>query len=72
VLRDLRPGVTEVYVHPAIDTDELRAVAPDWSARVDDHAYVVHDGGLRTMIQRSGVKLIGYRQLRDVQRAAAA
>ena len=72
VIRDLRPGVTEVLVHPAIDTPELRALAPDWAGRVDDHAYVVHDGGLRTMIERGGVTLIGYRQLRDAQRAAAA
>ena len=27
-LFDLRPGVTEVYFHPAVDTDELRGVAP--------------------------------------------
>jgi predicted glycoside hydrolase/deacetylase ChbG (UPF0249 family) len=72
VVLELRPGVTEVYVHPAIDTPELRALAPDWSARVDDHDLVVRDGALRTRIERSGVKLIGYRQLRDVQRAAAA
>ena len=30
-LFDLRPGVTEVYVHPAVDTDELRASHPDWA-----------------------------------------
>jgi predicted glycoside hydrolase/deacetylase ChbG (UPF0249 family) len=72
IVLDLRPGVTEVYVHPAVDTPELRAFAPDWSARVDDHDLVVRDGGLRARIERSGVKLIGYRQLRDVQRAAAA
>jgi hypothetical protein len=61
-----------VYVHPAIDTPELRALAPDWPGRVDDHDLVVRDGGLRTLIERSGAKLIGYRQLRDVQRTAAA
>ena len=72
VVLDLRPGVTEVLLHPAIDTPELRALAPDWAGRVDDHDYVVHDGGLRTKIERSGVKLIGYRELRDLQRAAAA
>jgi len=71
-VRDLRPGVTEVFLHPAIDTPELRALAPDWAGRVDDHHYVVRDGSLRTMIERSGIKLIGYRQLRDLQRAAAA
>src|SRR5437879_1383128 len=32
-LLDLRPGVTEVYAHPAVDTGELRALSSDWSAR---------------------------------------
>lgn len=31
---DLRPGVTELYAHPATDTPELRAVAGDWAGRV--------------------------------------
>jgi predicted glycoside hydrolase/deacetylase ChbG (UPF0249 family) len=67
---DLRPGVTEVYVHPAIDTAELRALAPDWANRVDDHDLIVRDGSLRTLLERGGVKLVGYRALRDAQRAA--
>ena len=69
-LMDLRPGVTEVLLHPAVDTAELRVLAPDWASRVDDHDFVVHDGGIRTMIERGGIHLIGYRQLRDLQRAA--
>src|SRR2546426_10276848 len=40
VLFDLRPGVTEIYVHPAVDTPELRASHPDWAARGDDHELV--------------------------------
>jgi predicted glycoside hydrolase/deacetylase ChbG (UPF0249 family) len=69
VVLDLRPGVTEVYVHPAIDTAELRALAPDWHGRVDDHDLVVRDGQLRAMLDRGNVKLIGYRALRQLQRA---
>jgi predicted glycoside hydrolase/deacetylase ChbG (UPF0249 family) len=65
---DLGPGVTEVYVRPATDTAELRAVVPDWAARVDDFDLVVTDGNLRAMLDRGGVKLIGYRALRDLQR----
>jgi predicted glycoside hydrolase/deacetylase ChbG (UPF0249 family) len=68
-LFDLRPGVTEVYVHPAADTPELRALAPSWADRVDDHHLTVHDAGLRAMIQRSGVELIGFRELREAMRA---
>lgn len=69
-LFDLRPGVTEMYVHPAADTAELRALAPDWAARVDDHHLMVHDTGLRAMVERSGVRLVGYRELREVMRAS--
>jgi predicted glycoside hydrolase/deacetylase ChbG (UPF0249 family) len=66
---ELRPGVTEAYVHPAVDTPELRAAAVDWPARVDDHDLVTKDHALRSMLERAGVHLIGYRQLRDAQRA---
>jgi len=68
-LFDLPAGVTELYVHPAIDTPELRAMTPDWAARVDDHHFVCHDSGLRAMVARSGAALIGYRALRELQRA---
>jgi predicted glycoside hydrolase/deacetylase ChbG (UPF0249 family) len=71
-LFDLRPGVTELYVHPAQDTPELRALAPDWTSRVDDLDLVTDGSGLRAMLERAGVHLIGYRELRDLQRAERA
>ena len=67
---DLRPGVTEVYIHPALDTPELRAFAPDWAGRVDDHQLVTTDSELAVTLQRAGVKRIGFRKLRDLQRTA--
>jgi predicted glycoside hydrolase/deacetylase ChbG (UPF0249 family) len=68
-LAALRPGVTELYVHPAVDTPELRGFAPDWEARVDDLALVGPDGPLRGALTAAGARLIGYRLLRDLQRA---
>ena len=70
LLDDLRPGVTEVYVHPAVDSPELRALAPDWSARVDDHHLVTGDRTFRSMLERVGAQLIGFRPLRDLMRKA--
>jgi chitin disaccharide deacetylase len=67
-VHNLQPGVTEVYVHPAVDYPELRALTGDWAARVDDHDLVVTDRSLRTMLERAGASLIGYRELRDLQR----
>jgi predicted glycoside hydrolase/deacetylase ChbG (UPF0249 family) len=68
-LLDLRPGVTEIYFHPAVDTDELRASHPDWPGRVEDHAALCTDPTLRDMVERSGATLIGFRELRELQRA---
>ena len=69
VLFDLRPGVTEVLAHPAIDSDELRVSHPDWAQRVEDHALLTSDSSVRDLIDRSGAVLIGYRELRALQQA---
>jgi predicted glycoside hydrolase/deacetylase ChbG (UPF0249 family) len=70
-LFDLRPGVTEIFGHPAVDTPELRALAPDWPNRVDDHDLFVRDNTMAAMAERAGVTFIGYRELRDLMRATA-
>lgn len=66
---DLRPGVTEVLLHPAADTPELRALAPDWANRVDDHHLLTHDSTFRAVLERSGIRRISFRELRELQRA---
>ncbi len=68
-LFDLHPGVTEVYLHPAVDTDELRSSHPDWAGRVEDHNFLCDDPSLPDLLDRAGVTLIGYRELRELQRA---
>jgi predicted glycoside hydrolase/deacetylase ChbG (UPF0249 family) len=68
VIFDLRPGVTEVYIHPARDTPELRAISPGWPERVDDLSLVTIDSSFKAMVERSGVHLVGWKALRDAQR----
>ena len=72
LLFDLPPGVTEVCLHPAVDNDELRAVSADWAGRVEDHAYLCRDPSLHDLVARAGAQLIGWRQLRELQRTGAA
>jgi predicted glycoside hydrolase/deacetylase ChbG (UPF0249 family) len=69
LLFDLRPGVTEIALHPAVDTPELRALAPDWAERVDDHDVLTADHTVRDLAARAGATLVGYRELRDLQRS---
>jgi len=68
-IMDLLPGVTEIFLHPATDHSELRSFAPDWAGRVGDHHMLTRDSELRAMIHRSGAVLLGWRELRELQRA---
>jgi predicted glycoside hydrolase/deacetylase ChbG (UPF0249 family) len=68
-LHDLEPGVTALHLHPALDSPELRAAARDWPGRVEDHAALCEDAGLADLVSRSGAVLVGYRELRDLQRS---
>jgi predicted glycoside hydrolase/deacetylase ChbG (UPF0249 family) len=64
----LEPGVTEAYLHPALDMPELRAMTPDWRARVDDHDILVDERELAAAVEEAGASLIGYRELRSLMR----
>jgi predicted glycoside hydrolase/deacetylase ChbG (UPF0249 family) len=64
----LPPGLTHFIIHPAQDTPELRAIAPDWPSRVADYeAFTSKE--LRDAVRDSGVQVIGYRALRDLMRS---
>ena len=69
-LFDLPSGVTELSVHPGIDTDELRAACGDeWSARVEDHVALCRDPAVRDLLDRANVVAISWRDLRELQRS---
>jgi predicted glycoside hydrolase/deacetylase ChbG (UPF0249 family) len=69
VVHELHPGVTEVYLHPAVNTDELRASHPDWAGRVEDHHTLCEDRAFANLLEKAAVTRIGYRELRELQRA---
>ncbi len=69
-LRALPAGITHFLMHPAIDTPELRAMAPDWPSRVANYeAFMSRE--LKTFLKESGIQVIGYRPLRDLLRATS-
>lgn len=58
----LLPGITHFIIHPSVDTPELRAITPDYQARVEDHRTFLRED-LRAAIQSMGIQVIGYRKL---------
>ncbi|MFN8481812.1 MAG: polysaccharide deacetylase family protein [Anaerolineae bacterium] len=67
----LPAGLSYFILHPAADTPELRALAPDYRARVADHQAFLSPA-LRDFVRGQGIHVIGYRTLRDLWRGAAA
>ncbi len=66
---NLAPGVTEIHVQPAIDTPEVRAFAGDaadgWVADLE----LATSQALVDALDEAGAVMIGFRELRDAQRA---
>jgi len=68
ILNGLRPGVTELYLHPVEDGPELRGYDPTNSQiRVDDYE-CLRDPAWADLLAEAGVRLIDFRPLRDLQR----
>lgn len=66
-LAECPPGVTNFLFHPASDTPELRAIAPDWRCRVADWQLFLSDEWRQTVAE-SGVHVVDFRTLRDCMR----
>jgi predicted glycoside hydrolase/deacetylase ChbG (UPF0249 family) len=64
-LSDLPAGITCFNIHPAQDTPELRAIAPDWPSRVSDYRAFTGET-LRAYLRDSGIRVIGWRVLREM------
>lgn len=64
LFHELPSGLTYFVHHPSLDTPELRGIAPDWQARVRDHA-VMTDPKLRTFVEAAGIHLIGWREIQQ-------
>ena len=69
VLAGLPPGsMTYLILHPALDTPDLRAFAPDWPARVEDYRLLT-DPAFGQLLDELGITVIGMRPLRDALRS---
>jgi hypothetical protein len=67
LLGELPIGITHFLFHPSIDTPELRALAPDWRARVANYNAFLSDE-LKKFLESEDIKVIGYRAIRDAMR----
>jgi hypothetical protein len=67
-LLSLKPGVTELYIHAAVASDEMKNITNRWEDRAAEYELFTTDPEIRELIESQGIKLVGYRALRDLQR----
>jgi len=66
VIDSLKPGLTHLLIHPAKSSPELTALTENGTRQRDHDAFT--DPFLRDHINNSGVKIIGYRDIRKYLR----
>ncbi len=66
MIKNLEPGVTELYIHAAVESDEIKAITSRWRNR--DYDYRVFDSAeMRNLIESEGIHLIGWADLQQLQ-----
>ena len=60
-------GVTETYLHPSIETDDLKGTTGAWERRVWEYK-IMSDPQTKQHIEAHGIKLINYRDLAEIRK----
>lgn len=66
----LAPGVTELFIHASVAGDEIKHITNSWEDRAAEYELFTKDPEIRRILEAQGVKRIGFRALRDLQRKA--
>lgn len=61
-LTKIPDGVTEVYIHPAVESDEIKSITSRWWNRVWEYK-VFSDPQTRKILESEGIELINYGDL---------
>ncbi len=64
--RSFPEGVTETYMHPALESDELKAITGNWQRRVWEYN-LLKDPATEQHLKACGIKLINYRDLKEMR-----
>ena len=65
-------GFTDIWTHPAVECDELKACAGDWwKDRVEDLRLFTEDRDIRRAIEAEPIVHVAWREIRDLQRSGS-
>ncbi len=62
VIQNLKPGVSQIIIHPAAESPEIEAISGSWRQRNADFR-IFTNPAMKQFIDEQGVQLVGWRQL---------
>ena len=68
VIASLVDGVTEIVIHPAVESAELEAFADDAKRRVDDLRLSTHEAAFKAVLRDHGAVALGWKPLLGLAR----
>jgi predicted glycoside hydrolase/deacetylase ChbG (UPF0249 family) len=67
MIKTLKPGVTELVLHPSLNTEEMKAITSSGQIRMYEYQ-VLQDTDVQSLLKSEGIRLTSWRELRDKQR----
>lgn len=67
LLMNLKPGITQLTIHPSIITDQLIAITKYYTERELEYR-LLNDIEIKQLIINEEIKLISWKDIRDLQR----
>lgn len=67
LLKNLKPGVTQLTIHPSKKTEQLIAITECYTERELEYL-LLNDIEIKQVITNEQIKLISWRDIRDLQR----
>ena len=71
IIKNLKPGVTELFVHPSILSPEIKNLTRTYSRKVEEYEWLINPE-LLTLLKQSNIKLVSYKDLFKLQQAKKA
>lgn len=68
IIRNLKAGVTEFYLHASEESDEIKAITNSWKTRAEELRVITESHAIKKALKDKNVHLISYRELRELQR----
>ncbi|MBS4218727.1 polysaccharide deacetylase family protein [Bacillus sp. FJAT-49711] len=67
ILKSLQAGITELLFHPSYESEELKAITDTWQARQYEFD-IFRDPEVKKVLKEENIKVIGWKELREMQR----